>query len=94
MKIRKLTAFVLAVLLVLSLSACGSNRPISQSKAQKIALETAGYSASQVSDIHVHVIEEGGVPCYNVHFTTEDGDFTCNIDVLTGEVLSLGEGGH
>ncbi len=94
MKFRKFSAFVLAALLMLSLAACGGNDPISQEKAQKIALKTAGYSKSQVSDIHVHVIEEDGVPCYNVHFTTADGDFSCNIHVLTGEVLSLGEGGH
>jgi uncharacterized membrane protein YkoI len=75
------------------LAACGSNDPISQDKAVKIALKDAGYSESQVSDIHVHIIEENGTPCYNVHFTVDGASLSYNIAV-NGDILSAGEGGH
>ena len=94
MKFRKAGIVLLAALLLTTLFACGGNSPISTEKAQKIAAEAAGLSQSQIEDIHTHVIEENHVPCYNVHITTEDGEFSYNIDAVTGEILSSGEGGH
>lgn len=89
---------VIALLMVLCLciglfAACGSNDPISQDKAVSIALKEAGYKESQVSDIHIHIIEENGTPCYNVHFTVDGTSLSYNISV-SGEILSAGEGGH
>lgn len=91
---KRITALVLFVTLILTLfSACGSNNVITQEKAQQIALEHANVKEKDVTDIHIHVIEENGTPCYNIHFTVNGVSMTYNISP-TGEVLSAGEGGH
>lgn len=76
------------------LAACGSNDPISQEKAVKIALKDAGISESQAADLHIHVTNYEGTPCYNIHFTTDGTSLSYNIHAITGEILSAGEGGH
>lgn len=91
---KRIISLILVLTLALSLlAACGSNDPISQDKAVSIALKDAGYKESQVEDIHIHVIEENGTPCYNVHFTANGVSLSYNISV-SGEILSAGEGGH
>jgi len=71
------------------LAACGS-KAVTAEKAQQIALDYAGLTAGQVSDIHTHVIEQEGTPCFQVHMTTETGDVTVVIDAATGEVIGNG----
>ena len=91
---KRIFAFLTVLCLCVGLlAACGTNDPISQEKAVSIALKDAGYKEKDVEDIHVHIIEENGAPCYNIHFTVDGVSLSYNISV-TGEVLSAGEGGH
>lgn len=89
MKKRIFTVIAVLLLCFSLLAACGS-KAITADKAQKIALDHAGLKASQVSDIHTHVIEQEGVPCFQVHMSTENGDVTVVIDAATGEVIGNG----
>ncbi len=83
---------VLTVCLLLTglLTACGSNDPITAEKAQEIALKEAGLKADQVSDIHTHIVEEQGIPCFQIHINTGSEDLTVVINATTGEVISNG----
>lgn len=77
------------VLCACLLAACGS-KAITAEQAPKIALDYADLKASQVSDIHTHVIEQEGIPCFQVHMSTENGDVTVVIKAATGEVIGNG----
>ena len=59
-------------------------------KAQKIALEHEGLKESDVSDIHTHLIDQNGAPCFQIHMTTENGEVTIVVDAATGEVIGHG----
>ena len=88
---KRIFAAILAGLLCLSLlAACSSGGAITAEKAQKIALDYAGLKQNQVSDIHTHIIEQEGVPCIQIHMTTDEGDITVVIDAATGEVIGNG----
>ena len=86
---RIFAVFTVLILCLILLVAC-STGPINAEKAQKIALDHAGLKASQVSDIHTHIIEQEGIPCFQIHMTTESGDVTVVIDASTGEVIGNG----
>ena len=87
---RRVFAIFATLLLCVSLLAACSSGPINAEKAQKIALDFAGLKASQVSDIHTHIIEQEGAPCFQIHMTTENGEITVVIDAATGEVIGNG----
>lgn len=87
---KRIFAVFAVLILCLSLLVACSTGPITAEKAQKIALDHAGLKASQVTDIHTHVIEQEGVPCIQIHMTTADGDVTVVIDASTGEVIGNG----
>ena len=87
---KKLTAMILMFALCLSLLAACSSGPVNAEKAQKIALDHAGLKESQVSDIHTHVIEQEGIPCFQIHMTTESGEITVVVDASNGEVIGNG----
>ena len=86
---KRIVSLLLVALLVLSLFAgCGKKDVLTQEDAQKVALEYAGLKASDVEDVHVHVTSSDNIPCYSVHITTAEGDFSVIIDAKTGEVLN------
>ena len=87
---KRIFAVFAVLILCLSLLVACSTGPLTAEKAQKIALDHAGLKASQVTDIHTHVIEQEGVPCIQIHMTTADGDVTVVIDASTGEVIGNG----
>lgn len=89
MKIRMITILVLAALLLSLFTACNDDEVsvITAEEAQKIALEDAGLSARDVSDIHTHVSSYENVPCYSVHITIEGTEYEYMIAATTGEVL-------
>lgn len=89
MKKRIFTIITSLLLCASLLVACGSG-PVTAEKAQKIGLEAAGLTESQVTDIHTHVIEQNGAPCFQIHMTTENGDVTVVVDAATGEVIGNG----
>ena len=87
---KRIFAMILSALLCISLLAACGGGAVTAEKAQKIALDYAGLKASQVSDIHTHVIEQEGAPCFQVHMTTDSGEVTIVIDAATGEVIGNG----
>ena len=87
MKKRMFSLFMVAVVLLGLLAACGEKGPVTQEKAQKIALEHAGLTTKDISDVHTHIVDENGIPCYSIHITTDDGDFSVVINATTGEVI-------
>ena len=94
MKKRILAMLLLAALCMSLLAACGGSDVIDSQKAQQIALDHAGLTADEVSNIHTHIIEHEGVPCFNIHLTCADGEFSYIISANGGEILEHGEGGH
>ncbi len=93
MKKRLIAVLTLLCLCVGLLAACDDNKVITQEKAKEIALQDAGLKENDVEDVHIHVVEENGTPCYNIHFTVNGVSMSYNISA-TGEILSSGEGGH
>lgn len=87
MKKRILALVLIAVMAVSLFAACGKSNAITQEKAQQVALEHAGLSADQVEDVHVHVTDHNGIPCYSVHITTAENDFSIVINAANGEVI-------
>lgn len=85
---KRLFAFImLAVLLLGMLTACGKKSPVTGDEAQKIALEYAGLKEKDVADVHTHIIDQNGIPCYSIHITTADGEVSVIINASTGEVI-------
>lgn len=87
---KRIFAIISALLLCVSLLTACSTGPVTAEKAQKIALEHEGLKASDVSDIHTHVIDQNGTPCFQIHMTTAEGDVTIVVDAATGEVIGHG----
>lgn len=88
MKKQILAVLLIAVLCLGLLAGCSNkNEPITQAQAQTIALKEAGLTADQVNDVHVHVVTQNGLPCYSVHITTADSDFSIVINAANGEVM-------
>lgn len=96
MKKRIITVLVLAALLLSIFTACGNGTDVLTSEdAQAVALEQAGLTKNQATDIHTHIVTENGIPCYNVHISSTKGDYTYLIAAEDGTVISGGEGsGH
>ena len=87
---KKIIAMFVLLALCLSLFVACSSGPVNAEKAQKIALDHAGLKESQVTDIHTHVIEQEGIPCFQIHMTTETGEITVVVDASNGEVIGNG----
>ncbi len=95
MKRRIFALLAIAVVLLSLLSACGKKGPLTQEEAQKIALEQAGLKETDVTDVHVHITSDNGIPCYSVHISSASGDYSYVIAATDGTVISGGEGsGH
>ena len=85
---KKILAFLLAALLVgVLLVGCGNDGIVTEEQAKKIALKEVGLKESQVDDIHIHMVEENGLPCYSVHITTPDTEMSVVIDIASGEII-------
>lgn len=85
---KKILAFLLAALLVGALLAgCGNGGIVTEDQAKKLALQEIGLKESQVDDIHIHMVEENGLPCYSVHITTPDTEVSVVIDIASGEII-------
>lgn len=88
MRKRIIALFLIAIVLLGLLAACGKKGPVTQEQAQKIALEHAGLTTKDISDVHTHIVDQNGIPCYSIHITTDDGDFSVVINATTGEVIA------
>lgn len=87
MKKRFLALLMVCVMLFGILAGCGNNGPITAEKAQSIALDYIGLKEKDVSDVHTHVTDDNGIPCYSIHITTADDEFSVIINASTGEVI-------
>ena len=96
MKKRVFSLLVLAALLLSVFTACDNGSDVLTSEdAQAVALEQAGLTKDQTTDIHAHIVTENGIPCYNIHISSTKGDYTYLIAAADGTVISGGEGsGH
>lgn len=87
MKRKIFAVLALSVLLLGMLCACGKSGAITAEQAQKIALEDAGLKQKDVSDVHSHVVTEDNIPCYSIHITVGDTEYSYLIHAGTGEIL-------
>ena len=66
-----------------------SGSTISAAKAQEIALNHAGFSASQVRELEVDYDMDDRIPHYTVEFKNSGIDYEYEIDAATGEILKV-----
>ena len=91
MKKTLIACFLLAVLSFSLLTACGkSNSAITPEEAQQVAFADAGVTADQASDIHVHIMDKNGIPCYSVHFSANGKDYSVLIHAGDGSIVGYG----
>ena len=93
MKKRIIALLLLAALL---LAGCGNDQdksPVTQEKAQRIALQELGVEEKD-AHCHLHVTTYNDVPCYSVHVDVGGESHEVVIDAATGEVLHVGESSH
>ena len=91
MKKRILSLIVLTCMLLTLLAACSGE--ITPEKAQKIVLKDLGVSANQ-AEMHVHVGEHEGMPCYSIYATVDGHTWEYLVDSQTGEILAINESSH
>ena len=88
MKLRWI-ALLLVVAMVFTLcAACKSDKLHTDEEAQKAAVEAAGFTLEQVSDLHTHFNIEDGTPQFQIHFNHNGQEYEYLIHGRTGEVLS------
>lgn len=92
MKKRIIAILAISCMLLALLTACGSDG-ITPEKAEKIVLKELGVSASEV-EVHVHVGEHDGLPCYSVYVTMDGETLAYLVDSNTGEILDVVESDH
>ena len=61
---------------------------ITQTQAENIALEFAGFSSTQVNRLRTEYEIDDGIPQYNVEFHEGDWEYEFEIDAKTGKILS------
>ena len=87
----RITAWIVLFAMVFCLLAgCGSDT-LSAAEAEALALSEMGRKASEVDEIHTHVITEDGKPCYQVHITIGESEYEYTItsdgDILYADIL-------
>lgn len=90
---KRILALMLALVLCLGLLAACDDGTVTADEAASIALKDAGLKQSQ-ADVHTHVGEHDGKPCFEIHVESSKGDYTYYIDAQTGEILVKAEGVH
>lgn len=87
---KKLLSLVLALTVCLGLlTACGGGSDvITEAQAIEIALDAAGLEITAVDNVHNHPGDYQGAPCYNIHITAGDQEYTFSIHAVTGEILN------
>lgn len=89
MKKRWIALVVLAAMVLSLCVACSSQKKLlTDEEAQKIAVEAAGLTVEQVSDLHTHFNVADGTPQFQIHFDYGGEEYEYLIHGRTGEVLS------
>ena len=92
---KRIIAIVMMCIVVLGvLAGCKKEKAITSAEAQQIVIDHTGAESKAISEVHVHIGEnEEGVVCYNVYITVNRKSYTYVVHGLTGEILSITEGG-
>lgn len=92
MKKRIFAILLLAALMLSLLAACGEKASvITGDLAQKIAAEAAGLADLSNADIHTHIGEQDGIPCFNVHITVGEKEYSFAISATDGKIIASGD---
>lgn len=95
MKKRMLAMLLIAVMMLGLLAGCNKNKAITAEEAQEIVVAHASADGQTVGDVHVHIQEnDAGEVCYSVQITVARQTYTYLVHSMTGEILSITEGGH
>lgn len=91
---KKLTALLLALLVVFSLSgtafAARSENLISEEKAKEIVLEHAGYEESEVNFLKVNLEFDDGRNEYEIEFRAEGNlEYDYSVDAANGKIVEF-----
>lgn len=85
---------LIAVMLLGLLAGCKDDGPLTDEEAKQIVVDHSGASAREAGEAHVHLQEtDDGTVCFNVYITVGGKSFTYIIHSITGEILSVTEGG-
>lgn len=87
---KKYFVILLSLVMALSLLAgCGEEKSkfVTEKEAVAIAMEAAGVTEKQASDVHAHVGSYDGRPCYSIHITAGSVEYEIVIEAATGTVL-------
>lgn len=89
---KRLIALVLLVVLALGVfTACGNKSgAITAEQAMAAAFQDAGVSADDASNVHVHVMDKDGIPCYSIHFSAGGKEHSVLISAADGSVVGYG----
>ena len=84
--------FAALVLVLLCFLAGCANETFTAQQAQELALSEMGRKASEVDEIHSHVISYEGKPCYQIHITIGESEYEYTIssagDILHADILN------
>lgn len=84
-----ITAALISITILSTLTGCGNNRDIGKDEATRIALEDAGLSESDISRFKVSKDRDDGRTIYEVQFTGQNTEYDYEILASTGEIISL-----
>ena len=93
---RIIAVIMLAAVLLGVLAGCQKEKgPVTAEEAKQIVIDHTGAESKEISDIHVHIEEnDAGEVCYSIHITVRRVEYTYVVHGMTGEILSVTEGGH
>ena len=84
---KKLSVLLVALILVLALSACGSS--INREEALDIALEKAGVTKTDIRDLEIELDHERGKKVWEIDFDHGDLEYSYDIDAESGAITEV-----
>lgn len=84
---KRFVTLVLALVLVLALSACGQAPAISADEALNIALQQAGAVRDEIRNLENHLDRDNGVLVYEIDFDVGNIEYSYDINAETGAVV-------
>ena len=91
MRKRILILLLCLTMLLGVLAGCSNDSDIiTQEQAMEVALEDAGVTADQITDTHIHIMEQNGEPCYSIHYNVGSTAYSFMVSVSTGKIVGYG----